>query len=479
MGRSDDVARMSLRWTIWLLVGSIVAIFAVSTAFSLGARLSVARTLTDLNDQVMPARTEVAALTKALVDQETGQRGFLLTGDPSFLQPYDAGRATATPLLASLRSRLSNDDEAARRLEAVAASAERWTTEAAEPEIAARRSGQLPPPAMVPTAQSGKQLFDALRTDLAALDTRMGEIVAEHVHDVGTAQRVANVAQYTAIALVLGAIAAAAVLIRRSLTRPVDAVVRDVRAVADGNYDHHIFPRGPREIAVLAEAVEVLRGNLRSSAKRLVDAERRAEQSRMAAKLHDRTIRRVFGLGLDLTSASAREASDMRPLIAATDDIIEDLQRIIFDLDDAHASSRGDGLRSAIIEVVDESAPHLGFAPSLTFVGPVERVRLDPGVDVAVLTVLREAIGAVALRRATSATVRVAATDEGLALRVTDGGVGADHEVGREADPDVLAKFERIRSLTTRHGGRLLPPTDSAPGRVLDWEVPATTAESA
>lgn len=49
------------------------------------------------------ARLAVYGLMQATIDAETGQRGYLLTGDRAFLAPYESGRADAARHLARLR----------------------------------------------------------------------------------------------------------------------------------------------------------------------------------------------------------------------------------------------------------------------------------------------------------------------------------------------------------------------------------------
>ena len=46
-----------------------------------------------LADQVQTARFSAETLLGTLKDAETGQRGYLLTGDPSYLQPYRSAKA--------------------------------------------------------------------------------------------------------------------------------------------------------------------------------------------------------------------------------------------------------------------------------------------------------------------------------------------------------------------------------------------------
>ncbi len=463
-----DLSRLSLRQLLWLFVGTILVLFAVSTAFSVVGRVSVSNALEDLNNSVLPARTDVAALTKAYVDQETGQRGFMLTGDPAFLAPYDGGQAAAQSVLTDLRSLLGDDAEAGRRLDAVERAAAVWTSQAAEPEIAARRSGPIGSEKLQAMASNGKHLFDGLRQQLSSLDARVDELAAERLGDVSTAQRVANFAQGAAVVLVALVVVLAVVLIRRLLTEPVDTVLRDVKKVAGGNHDYHIFPRGPREVAALAEAVEHMRDNLRTSTKRLVEAERRNEQARVASDLHSRTIRRVFGLGLSLSSASARDARDLRPLISETDDIINDLQEIIFNLEQSGTRAGGEGLRSAVIGIVDDSSAVLGFTPSLSFSGPVERVRMKPDVQAAVLTVLREAFGVIAVSKGRSGSVHIAFGDRELRVRVSSD----SSDIGtRGAGAEAMA---RIQALADEQGG-VMAARDMSSADLVDFTIPVTS----
>jgi CHASE3 domain sensor protein len=133
-------------------------------------------------------------LRTAFVDQETGQRGFVVTGDPRFLEPYDAGLDQATKLLFALDADLADDGPARAALEAVKQAAQDWTAQAAEPEIAARRAGPLPPDPGTPVTTSDKQLFDTLRNRLDALDTRTDELVTAQFQKIHSAQRTANIA---------------------------------------------------------------------------------------------------------------------------------------------------------------------------------------------------------------------------------------------------------------------------------------------
>lgn len=65
-------------------------------------------------------RLEASRLLAALVDAETGQRGYLLTHQETFLEPYERGRAVVPESLSALRHLVSDNPAQLKRLDAIA-----------------------------------------------------------------------------------------------------------------------------------------------------------------------------------------------------------------------------------------------------------------------------------------------------------------------------------------------------------------------
>ncbi|MCW2654917.1 MAG: signal transduction histidine kinase [Mycobacterium sp.] len=459
----------SLRQLIWLCIFALTAVFIASTLVSILGRLAVAHAVSELNGHMLPVQNTVAQLNKAYVDQETGQRGFMLTGDRLALQPYIGGTTSADRLLGELRANLAGDTQATQVLDGVAHAADTWTSRAAQPQIQARRNGAIAPDELKAMTLTAKTLFDQLRIRLGALDDRTDQLIAQQIERVRTAQRVANIAHITAAAVLAVVVVCSIVVVQRLLTRPVNRLLGDVRTVAEGDYDQPIRQGGPAEIAALADATETMRDNLRTSATRLADAERRDEQARMAADLQDRIIQRVFGLGLGLTSAASRRSPDLKPFISETDGIIHDLRRVIFDLDKATSGSPGAGrLRTAIIDSAENSVGALGFTPAIDFDGPIDEWGSKPGLPAAVLAVLQESLINVARHaKATEATVRVVASGEQFCLSVQDNGIGV-----LPTDQEGQGR-RNIRSRAERLGGQAtVRRAGPDGGTIVEWKVP-------
>src|ERR1035437_8370660 len=62
-------------------------------------------------------QAELSGVFRDLTDMETGQRGYLLTGDPAYLLPYTDGRNRIATAIASLRAGLANRTESECSLE--------------------------------------------------------------------------------------------------------------------------------------------------------------------------------------------------------------------------------------------------------------------------------------------------------------------------------------------------------------------------
>jgi CHASE3 domain sensor protein len=86
-----------------------------------------------VSGRLQPASAECRALLTFLVDQETGERGFVLTGDEEFLTPYQQGRLATAHGLARLRAELADDAGIVRALRRVERAALRWHRVGAAP----------------------------------------------------------------------------------------------------------------------------------------------------------------------------------------------------------------------------------------------------------------------------------------------------------------------------------------------------------
>ncbi|HEY0638647.1 MAG TPA: ATP-binding protein [Pseudonocardiaceae bacterium] len=274
--------RTSDRWPIrrWLLVvGAITMVFAI-LAVLVGTvaltRLTTARSV--VLSEILPAQQAAEDLTRAVLNQETGVRGFLLTGREEFLRPYEDGLAGERAAVAELRRLhdLEHLGDIGDRLNAAADLAERWRRDFAEPTIQGVRDGTLLPQFV--DVALGRTEFEQLRLRLADLDEHLdttlnGAIL--RLQDANSFLRVVFIG--IAVALV-GLIVAVGVWLRRAVTTPLSSLAAEVRAVVSGDAHRRVRGDGPAEIVELGYDIDAMRRHILTELDALEQAHRRLDE---------------------------------------------------------------------------------------------------------------------------------------------------------------------------------------------------------
>jgi PAS domain S-box-containing protein len=120
------------------------------------------------SDQVHSAELATETLFSTLKDAETGQRGYLLTGDVSYLAPYDAARLRLDRDFIQLESAPLMNPERGRLIEHLRSLAA-LKLEGLGTTVALYQSGQFAAALDMVRANHGKRTMDAIRSDVDAL----------------------------------------------------------------------------------------------------------------------------------------------------------------------------------------------------------------------------------------------------------------------------------------------------------------------
>jgi signal transduction histidine kinase/CheY-like chemotaxis protein len=266
-----------------LLVG-----LAALTAVALTIVALVTVVVAVLGTQVERADRTLEALQDghvAMVNQETGLRGFLVTRDLRFLEPYRSGAADLLRFDGVLTDLARDDAATARLVSDLRAAEQRWIRTWAEPTMSA-------PPALTDTAAlgerllRGKQLFDEYRAVQA-----QARAVAEEQR--AGASRLQGAVLVGGAALGLVVAVGVAVAVRRANRRlsaqilPPAGRVRDaLAALASGDLGARVPETGPEEFRRIAADVNALGGALRdrdalvaARERELLDARDQAERA--------------------------------------------------------------------------------------------------------------------------------------------------------------------------------------------------------
>jgi signal transduction histidine kinase len=256
-----------VRWSSWPLSRIIGGAVLIATLFSVAAVVVGALVLTRLDDQrqrvetvIDPAELAAQQLYSALLNQETGVRGYALSGgQQTFLVPYTQGYATEESTVTQLRALLPQLPPAATaNLNAALTQAHDWRTSYAQPtikQVQAARGKQLGSPDIL----AGKNEFDMLRTRLTNFETVVSGTRQHALHELNTAGDGLDATLLVIAIGLVAVIAVLAVLLRATAIRPVDVLAAEARRVAEGDFGHEVSQTGPREIRGLGADVNSMR----------------------------------------------------------------------------------------------------------------------------------------------------------------------------------------------------------------------------
>ena len=112
----DGAINMIRQIALRLAVAALLVLMALNAYLAID-RLSRIQKSAALTLDSSMIQADISGILQDLTDMETGQRGYLLTEDPAYLEPYAEGKSRIETHFASLRSGLANRTEHERSLE--------------------------------------------------------------------------------------------------------------------------------------------------------------------------------------------------------------------------------------------------------------------------------------------------------------------------------------------------------------------------
>ncbi|MEP1327985.1 CHASE3 domain-containing protein [Pseudophaeobacter sp.] len=206
-------------------------------------------------------------LLATAVSMESGMRGFLLSGDPAFLEPYETGVTHFDGLTVKLTESVFDRLLQVNRLEKISKTVAQWRVEAVEPLLAMRRqigdSRTMDDMADLVREGHGAAYFDSFTSIMAKVQIEEQALMkarqAENTAISNTARTMIPAA--IGIAILLGG--AFALIVGTSLARAVNRITGSMKGLAAGNNAVEIQgqDRGD-EVGEMARALEVFRDAL-------------------------------------------------------------------------------------------------------------------------------------------------------------------------------------------------------------------------
>jgi methyl-accepting chemotaxis protein len=202
-------------------------------------------------------------LIGAMVDQETGERGFLVTGQDEFLEPYTAGKRNFAQIMSEAQAYVADNPTQVDRLKRVDELARQFEERAAAPEIAKRRevnTGKAPiseVSAML-AAKAGKGSMDEIRRIVGEFTDAESKLLAQRNLAAEGSGRSAVVGS---LLLVLGGVLVTILLafyLSRALTRPIFGAIELLESIAAGDLQQTVEITSQDEMGQLQRAMKAM-----------------------------------------------------------------------------------------------------------------------------------------------------------------------------------------------------------------------------
>jgi methyl-accepting chemotaxis protein len=334
---------LSVTVKLFLSYVLMVAIF-VSSSFYVLYNREVLEKLSFWSEHTYQVMASVNDMMAAMVDQETGFRGYLVTGNQANLDPYKSGFTNFQKAFNSVKSLTSDNAEQQRRLDVVLDNVNSWRTNVAERGIALMTNEATREQARdLERTGAGKAAMDGLRKLIADLiNAESGLLVSRNQARTDSFSAI-TVAIWASIAIAMGTAIAVSLQMARLISAPLKEIAHKMASVANGNLTTEIpyRDRGD-EIGMAAKGLEDFRV-------KLIDAEilrkqqqefeaaasaQQAERARMAEAFATRMTQISDGF----SSSSGEVASASRNLAATAEETARQAQAVSGAAEEASAN---------------------------------------------------------------------------------------------------------------------------------------------
>ena len=328
----------------------IALTFAVLIVVSVAANIYIfmnERTVekaVDWNQHTYAVLQQADAVGAAIVDQETGFRGFLITNNPGNLDPYKAGIASFKTAFDKIKALTSDNPAQQRRLDEVMAAAETWRRDVAEKGIQWMASEATREQAReLERSGAGKRSMDGIRVLLKdikageeALLAARSKTLDDSLSAIGLAIVVSGILM--AVVAVLGIMMLASII-----AKPITIITQRMHAIADGNLATEVpYQDRKDEVGMIAGTLQSFRDSLVAAEKARRDQAAREAADRTLterrARLAENFVDRMQSLANSFTQSSGQVSDAAKNLSATAEETSRQAQSVAAAAEEASAN---------------------------------------------------------------------------------------------------------------------------------------------
>ncbi|SFJ23609.1 Signal transduction histidine kinase [Paenibacillus sp. UNC496MF] len=254
-------ARFTLRSKI--ILGYLIVLVCVGICIAVlnGRMSSMDREIDFINGHDMTVHDLAYQIENHMLNMETGQRGYALTGQETYLEPYASSRADWLAAYNELYRLVADNPGQQAKLQEIRANVERWIETAGEPVIAAKNAGDAATLNQFFRLDPGKKIIDALRLELTDFLKVEKGLTQQRIDDLDAKNRSFKIGLYLVLLIVTVLVVAVSLVVSGTIVRNIRQVIdaiRDIAASEGARRVRRIDMRTRDEVRELGEATNDL-----------------------------------------------------------------------------------------------------------------------------------------------------------------------------------------------------------------------------
>ncbi|WP_245318635.1 CHASE3 domain-containing protein, partial [Bradyrhizobium sp. DOA1] len=247
-------------------VSAVFIAICLVVAGSTGAiynSLSVMNSTARMTVHTYEVLEELSKVVGAMVNAETGVRGYLVSADPAFLGPYESGQKEFQAATTKVGSLTSDNAAQQKRLERVKAFAGDWMANVAHREITLMKDPATQSKAReLEASGAGKKAMDGLRAVVQEMDAEERSLLSVRGAAAASASSNATLSMLIGGVVTLLLSLAGAFGVAFAVTRPIQRITTEMGVLAKGDTSVTISATERKdEIGEMAQAVQVFKTN--------------------------------------------------------------------------------------------------------------------------------------------------------------------------------------------------------------------------
>ena len=219
--------------------------------------------------------TNLAKIKADLIDLETGQRGFIITGDKKYLEPYKKSLKIVKKNIAHLQKLTSGNKIQTKRLNYLKELVEIKLNELNKTIQLRQQENGFEKAKEIILTDKGKKIMDKIRTQIKKIENE--ELILLHIRSSDPERSRKNSLNMLAALLFFSILFSVIIsfFTSRSITRPIKALHNGIIIVGKGDLDHKLGINTQDEIGQLSKSFESMLDKLKTtmSSKNILEQE--------------------------------------------------------------------------------------------------------------------------------------------------------------------------------------------------------------